>query len=99
MPADLPRDRYRSIRRVAFLISERKFGCSETEEMSFQELSIRLNYNDPSAAQKVYDRAQSKSCMSACVSELGVWLHANAVLRETLRKIESGGAVTRREPC
>lgn len=183
LPADLPRDRYRSIRRVAFLISERKFDCSEsdllqaicdelkvsqkvartlladyralfqyeyledaeediawgddpatildrserkrlavklldevltprernvviyhlgigmTEEMTFQELSIRLNYNDPSAAQKVYDRAIKKLHEHLYGSELGVWLHANAALREALRRPESGGAVTRREPC
>ncbi len=183
LPADLPRDRYRSIRRVAFLISERKFDCSESDllqavcdelkvsqkvartlladyralfqyeyledaeediawgddpatildrserkrlavklldealtprernvviyhlgiglagEMTFHELSIRLNYNDPSAAQKVYDRAIKKLHERLYGSELGVWLHANAVFREALRRPESGGVVIRREPC
>lgn len=74
-------------------------GIGQPEGMTFQELSIRLNYNDPSAAQKVYDRAIKKLHEHFCDSELGVWLHANAVFREALRSPEDGGTVIRRESC
>ena len=73
-------------------------GIGQPEGMTFREISIRLNYNDPSAAQKVYDRAIKKLHEHFYDSELGAWLHANAALREALRRPEDGGTVTRREP-
>jgi len=74
-------------------------GIDQPEGMTFQELSIRLNYNDPSAAQKVYDRAIKKLHEHLYDSELGIWLHANAAFREALRRPEDGGTVTHKEPC
>ncbi len=74
-------------------------GIDQPEGKTFQELSIRLNYNDPSAAQKVFDRANRKLQEHLWDSELGVWLRANAAFREALRRPEDGGTVVRREPC
>lgn len=80
-------------------VVKKYLGISQSEEMTFREISIRLNYNDPSAAQKVYDRAIKKLHEHFRDSELGVWLRANSAFREALRRPEDGGTVVRREPC
>ena len=50
--------------------------------MTFEELAIRLNFNDPSAAQKAYERAIEKLRQHRDEDDLGVWVRAVEALRE-----------------
>ena len=57
-------------------------GLERAEGMTFEELAIRLNFNDPSAAQKAYERAIEKLRRHRDEGDLGVWVRAAEALRE-----------------
>ena len=60
---------------------------------SFTELAALLNYNDPIAAQKVYDRAITKLRAGLDSGEYGEWEKAKAAIREAGRKREANDGV------
>ena len=62
-------------------------GLGRAEGMTFEELAIRLNFNDPSAAQKAYERAIEKLRRHRNKGELGVWIRTVEALHETERSM------------
>lgn len=48
-------------------------GQPEGEEITFQKLAIQLNYNDPSGAEKAYERAIDKLRKNLSASVYGQW--------------------------
>lgn len=53
---------------------------SGEQKMTFAELAVRLNYNAPSAAEKVFKRAIKKLRNSLSAGEYGVWAAANRAI-------------------
>lgn len=62
-------------------------GLEQPKGMTFEELAVRLNFNDPSAAQKAYERAIAKLRAHRDEGELGVWLRAVEAIREAERNL------------
>lgn len=58
------------------------------QEMTFAELAIRLNYNGPSAAEKVFKRAIKKLRDSLNAGEYGVWIAVNQAIRKAKREAQ-----------
>lgn len=58
------------------------------QEMTFAELAVRLNYNGPSAAEKVFKRAIKKLRDSLNAGEYGVWLAASRAIRKAKREAQ-----------
>ena len=64
-------------------------GIGQSRAMTFEELAARLNYNDPSAAEKAYRRAVRKLREHKDEGELGTWIWAARAIRETMQAIAS----------
>ena len=60
-------------------------GIGQQSQMTFEELAARLNYNDPSAAEKAYKRAIKKLQQHKNDGELGTWIWAIESIRKTMR--------------
>ena len=60
-------------------------GIGQSRAMTFEELAARLNYNDPSAAEKAYRRAVRKLREHKDEGELGTWIWAARAIRETMQ--------------
>lgn len=63
-------------------------GQPEEQGMTFQELSVQLNYNGPSGAEKAYKRAIRKLKQNLHGGAYGVWLDVQRAIREARRKVE-----------
>lgn len=59
------------------------------EGMTFQELAIRLNYNDPSGAEKAYKSALRKLKKELYSGAYGQWLSLQKAIREARTEAES----------
>ena len=58
------------------------------QAMTFAELAIRLNYNGPSAAEKVFKGAVKKLRGHLTAGEYGVWVVANRAIRKAKREAQ-----------
>jgi len=56
-------------------------GMPRGEGMTFQELAVRLNYNDPSGAEKAYKKAIKKIQDNLDSGEYGRWVEIQRMLR------------------
>ena len=56
--------------------------------MTFAELAVCLNYNDPSAAEKVFLRAVKKLREHLETGEYGVWVSASQAIQEAKREAQ-----------
>ena len=63
-------------------------GQPGNREMTFAELAVRLNYNGPSAAEKVFKRAVQKLRENLNAGEYGVWTAANRAIRKAKREAQ-----------
>lgn len=70
-------------------------GLLDGEGMTFQELAIRLNYNDPSGAEKAYKSALRKLKKKLYSGAYGQWLSIQKAIREARVEAEtdSGGYI------
>ena len=60
----------------------------DEQEMTFAELAVRLNYNGPSAAEKVFKRAVKKLRSGLNSGEYGAWVAANRAIRKAKREAQ-----------
>jgi len=60
-------------------------GAPDGKGMTFEELAIRLNYNDPSGAEKAYKAAIARLRELVLGSKYGDWLSAKRAVREAER--------------
>ena len=63
-------------------------GQRDDDEMTFQELAIRLNYNGPSGAEKAYKAALRKLKKDLYVGAYGRWLSAQKAIRAAKAEVE-----------
>ena len=63
-------------------------GQPDDTGMTFQELAIRLNYNDPSDAEKAYKTALRKLKKDLYVGAYGRWLSAQKAIRAAKAEVE-----------
>ena len=63
-------------------------GHRDDDEMTFQELAIRLNYNGPSGAEKAYKAALRKLKKDLYVGAYGRWLSAQKAIRAAKAEAE-----------
>ena len=68
-------------------------GLGGNKPKTFAELAALLNYNSPSAAQKVCERALAKLREKLDSGEYGEWRKAKAAIRRALREHESDEAL------
>ncbi len=59
------------------------------EGMTFQELAVRLNYNNHSGAEKAYNAALRKLWKHLCTSAYGQWLSIQKAIREAKAQAEA----------
>lgn len=64
-------------------------GQPESEEMTFQELAIRLNYNGPSGAEKAYKGALRKLKKNLYSGTYGQWISIQKAIREARAEAET----------
>ena len=62
-------------------------GQSNQQGMTFQDLAVRLNYNDPSGAEKAYKSAIRKLKQNLHGGAYGVWLDVQRAIREAQRNV------------
>ena len=60
-------------------------GAPDGKGMTFEDLAIRLNYNDPSGAEKAYKAAIARLRELVLGSKYGEWLSAKRAVREAER--------------
>ena len=63
-------------------------GQPDEQEMTLAELAVRLNYNSPSAAEKVFKRAVKKLRDNLNAGEYGVWLAASRAIRKAKQEAQ-----------
>ena len=69
-------------------------GQPDEEGMTFQELAIRLNYNDPSGAEKAYKNALRKLKTNLYSGAYGQWLAIRKVIDRAKAEADSGSYAT-----
>ena len=69
-------------------------GQPDEEEMTFQELAIRLNYNDPSGAEKAYKNALRKLKANLYSGAYGQWLTIRKAIDRAKAEADSGSYAT-----
>ena len=65
-------------------------GKPDEKEMTFQELAIRLNYNDPSGAEKAYKNALRKLKANLYSGAYGQWLAIRKAIDRAKAEADSG---------
>lgn len=63
-------------------------GQPDDTGMTFQELAIRLNYNDPSGAEKAYKTAMRKLKKDLYAGAYGQWLSVQKAIRVAISEVE-----------
>lgn len=75
--------------REQLLIKQRLgIGAPDGKGMTFEELAIRLNYNDPSGAEKAYKAAIARLRELVLGGKYGDWLSAKRAVRDAERQIQ-----------
>ena len=70
-------------------------GIGQPEEgMTFQELAIRLNYNDPSGAEKAYKNTLRKLKAELYSGAYGQWLTIRKAIDRAKAEADSGSYAT-----
>ena len=69
-------------------------GQPGEKEMTFQELAIRLNYNDPSGAEKAYKNALRKLKTNLYSGAYGQWLAIRKAIDRVKAESDSGSYAT-----
>lgn len=69
-------------------------GKPDEEGMTFQELAIRLNYNDPSGAEKAYKNALCKLKANLYSGAYGRWLAIRKAIDRAKAEADSGSYAT-----
>ena len=69
-------------------------GQPEEDGMTFQELAIRLNYNDPSGAEKAYKNALRKLKANLYSGAYGRWLAIRKAIDRAKAEADSGSYAT-----
>lgn len=69
-------------------------GKPDEEGMTFQELAIRLNYNDPSGAEKAYKNALRKLKANLYSGAYGRWLAIRKAIDRAKAEADSGSYAT-----
>ena len=69
-------------------------GKPDEKEMTFQELAIRLNYNDPSGAEKAYKNALRKLKANLYSGAYGRWLAIRKAIDRAKAEADSGSYAT-----
>ena len=70
-------------------------GIGQPEEgMTFQELAVRLNYNDPSGAEKAYKNALRKLKANLYSGAYGQWIAIRKVIDRAKAEADSGSYAT-----
>ena len=64
-------------------------GQPNEQGMTFQELAVRLNYNGPSGAEKVYKSAIRKLKQNLHGGAYGLWLDVQRAIREAQREVKN----------
>lgn len=64
-------------------------GQSDGEDMTFQDLAIRLNYNGPSGAEKAYKSALRKLKKNLYSDAYGQWISMQKAIREARAEAEA----------
>ena len=62
--------------------------------MTFQELAVRLNYNDPSGAEKAYKNALRKLKANLYSGAYGQWIAIRKVIDRAKAEADSGSYAT-----
>ena len=69
-------------------------GQPDEEGMTFQELAVRLNYNDPSGAEKAYKNALRKLKANLYSGAYGRWLAIRKAIDRAKAEADSGSYAT-----
>ena len=69
-------------------------GQPDEKEMTFQELAIRFNYNDPSGAEKAYKNALRKLKPNLYSGAYGRWLAIRKAIDRAKAEVNSGSYAT-----
>ena len=69
-------------------------GQPEEDGMTFQELAVRLNYNDPSGAEKAYKNALRKLKANLYSGAYGQWLAIRKAIDRAKAEADSGSYAT-----
>lgn len=69
-------------------------GQADVEGITFQELAVRLNYNDPSGAEKAYKNALRKLKANLYSGAYGRWLAIRKAIDRAKAEADSGSYVT-----
>ena len=76
-------------RELNLVCSHLGIGQPNEEEMTFQELAIRLNYNDPSGAEKAYKAALRKLRKELYSGAYGQWLSIQKAINRAKAEAET----------
>ena len=69
-------------------------GQPDEDGMTFQELAVRLNYNDPSGAEKAYKNALRKLKANLYSGAYGQWIAIRKVIDRAKAEADSGSYAT-----